>query len=545
MKNFSSKAFRAAGFCLAVALSAPAWAEKDVAGEGGGVVEMPLAERAAGPVGILSPGEAGFLGNPWQGYDRESMLESLDLVRRLPPSPVLARMTRDALLADAAFPDQAGPDDGALVLGRIRALLRAGFLVDASVLAQAWPGLPVREDLARTLVEAMFLAGENDAACVEAQAMRNVFSGGFWLKARTVCQFLAGESRAGMLGIDILRDRGEDPDFLAVADAMLGEGGDVARLADPDALALAFMRVAKIPPLGVETRGRPVMMAALALSSEASPQARLEAGIGLSALGIWDGRILSRVLAQVPFDEREIREVDKASGDAYGIRMLPLVVRALSRPRLGNDDGRRAKLLLQAMARMPVVAGGVADVFRDLFAPLVPAQAVDAGVEASALFYLGRQDELAGAWRDALVDAGRPDAVRLWPLAVLAGHAGMDGFPAWLSFHEGRGGDPAARAGRVLSILDGMGQAIPLALRVKFLPETKGAGSDAVLSAAMAMAAGKGQQGRSILLAGRLLPQGIRGADVQDLAFVLARLREAGLSVWADAMAREAMAPLL
>lgn len=510
------------------------------------VDEMPAGETAGRAVGVFDAREAGFAQDPWLGYDREGLLEGVDMLRRMPPSPVLARMVRNLLMVDVGMPAGPGPDDGAIELGRVRALLRAGMLESASSLAQAWPGVPMREDLARTLVEAMFLAGDNDAACLEVEAMRNVFAGNFWLKSRAVCQFLVDQRQAGLLSVDILRDHGDEADFLAVADAMQGRGRDVARVEDPDALVLALMRVSGVPLLGVETEGRPVLMAAMALSSEASPQARLDAGLGLAGLGVWDGGQLSRVLVQVPFDAKEIRNVDLATAAGYGIRMLPLVYQALNgKARLGKDDDRRAGLVLQAMSRMPVVSGGIADVFRTMLAPLAPDEAIEAAIEASALFYLGQQDEIAGEWRAALVRAGRTDVVRLWPLAVLAGQADMSGFEAWRIFQEKRGVDVGTRTARVLGILDAMGHDVPLALRVKYMTGDEGQKQDPVLSAALEMAAGKGQQARCALLAIRLLAKGSQAADLPDLALVLSLFREAGLERWADALAREALAPML
>ncbi|HAU29779.1 MAG TPA: hypothetical protein DCW68_06715 [Rhodospirillaceae bacterium] len=542
MKIFSSKAI----FLLGAALfSWPAFADNAVLPDPKAVVEVSLGAHAGKPVGVLSPEDAGVSEDLWLGYDRDGFLEAVDMIRRLPPSPMLARMVRNALLADAILPFGTGPDDAAIQLGRTRALLRAGMLVEASRLAQAWPEIPVREDLARTLVEAMFLAGDNDAACLEVQAMRNVFSGSFWLKARTVCQFLVGEGQAGMLSVEILRDQGNEDAFLAVADAMQGEGRNVAQVDEPDALLLALMRVAGVPLLGVETRGHPVMMAALAMSSEASPQARLEAGLGLAGFGIWDADMLSRVLAKVSFDAREIRDVDAATGETYGVRLLPLTFQALaSKPRLGKDDDRRAALVLRAMAQMPVVSGGVADVFRNMLAPLAPEKALSAAVEASALFYLGQQDELAGNWRMALLDAGHADVARLWPLAVLAGHADMDGFADWRVFQQARG-DVFERGGRVLGILEAMGQDISLPVRVRFMQMEEGQRQDPVLAAALEMAAAKGQQGRVILLSVRILSKGVQAASLADLKLVLSLLREVGLGRWADALAREALAPLL
>ena len=59
------------------------------------------------------------------------------------------------------------------------------------------------------------------------------------------------------------------------------------------------------------------------------------------------------------------------------------------------------------------------------------------------------------------------------------------------------------------------------------------------------MAAAKGQQGRVILLSVRILSKGVQAASLADLKLVLSLLREVGLGRWADALAREALAPLL
>ena len=517
------------------------------------VEEEVLGERMSQPVGVMAPGDVGFSEDFWKGYDRGNLLAALDGVKRLPPSPSLVAIMRNALLMTSPLPEGWGPDDADIHLARTRALMRAGMLKDASRLAQAWPTVPAREDFARTLAEAMFLAGDNDAACLGVRSLQNAFSGPFWFKAQAACQFLSGETQAGLLSLDMLRERemAEDASFLKIAEAMVvGNRPDIAITA-PDALLFAMMRIGGFPLPETATKGNPVLTAVFALAEGTAPQFRLKAGMEAASVEIIDGKTLMGILEAVPFDAREIKNAfDVADGGIYGIRLVALVHQALLfQPRTGKDDAKRVALIGKALAAAPVLTGGVADVFRHMIAPLPPDASPQIAVDAAALFYLAGDDEMAGTWRDAALrssDAGVVAAAhRLWPFAVLAGHADMGGLSTWMAEQEREGDGAGRRIVRVLAVLSAMGLEVSPETFETWAQDESGQVRNPALVAALEQAADEGQQGRSLMLASKLLSAGVQQAPVDSLRAVLKALRELKMEDAARALAREAIVSAL
>lgn len=505
--------------------------------------------------GILKDFNGGLGVNMWQGMDR-TLVEYL--LTKLPvrtKSAALRDLMRRLLLTAAYAPKGPGKA-GVLISTRAQLLSAMGDLEGVKALMEATPGQENNKDLLRIDADVRLLSGDNAGACQLAASELDKADSPYWSKTMVFCQIMGGQQDAAILGLDLLREVGEEDDaFYTLAGTLLGHSKkDLERLPNPSSLHLAMVQAVKVPlPDDVLKTAGPGLLRAIAHSATATEEMRLEAAEMAEAAGAMDIAALRKIYQSVDFDkvvlQNPLSEAEKFSGPR---------ARALLYQTTKNHKAAAVKA--EAIARaldMGFEAGRYAQVAR-VFQPLmvkVPAEndyAWLAPSAARALLVAGDQ-EGAKAWIDLLKAKFRvaDNATREErALMVLAALSGLDeGFgsdnilPNWV---EANKGEQNARAETTLvyTLFDGLGYRMPDAIWAALLtgPLKENANvPHAALWHRYQQAIGKKQVGEVVMLSAIVLgDDGASGADPIILGHILKGLVSIGLEKEARALAVEA-----
>src|SRR6185295_7367659 len=140
-----------------------------------------------------------------------------------------------------------GPES--LLALRLHKLISNGWAAEAAALAAQAP----RDDgpSHQALAEAMLLEGKQVEVCGEPTAIRQSSNEPYWLKMRTFCFLVAGDTQSAQLTLDVMRERQVSDDaFYALAAQMTDKTeAKVASLSNPTGLhvALAHLAGARLP----------------------------------------------------------------------------------------------------------------------------------------------------------------------------------------------------------------------------------------------------------------------------------------------------------
>ncbi|MBX6324329.1 MAG: hypothetical protein IRY94_21160, partial [Rhodospirillaceae bacterium] len=195
------------------------------------VQELGTAETDYG--GPLQPGAGGFGLALWQGSQRARVTA---LLPRLPvsASPTMQQLARRLLLSAARPPE--GPLDGPGLIGlRAERLFAMGRLDDARSLVAEVPSRYEDAAVGRVRLDLAWLARDLDRACAVVDAVSDPRQqDAYWQKSLIFCQLHRGQVREAQLGLELLREQGDDdPAFAALADRLAGGRGDVQPPAAP------------------------------------------------------------------------------------------------------------------------------------------------------------------------------------------------------------------------------------------------------------------------------------------------------------------------
>jgi hypothetical protein len=390
------------------------------------VSRQDLAAPAADAVGVLDPGHGGFPASLWDGTSAAVVRA---LLPRLPAgieSPTVAGLERKLLLSAGAAPKGAAESERpSLVELRVARLMALGLPDDAAKLAESAPSAVNSPGLARLKVEALLLAGRTDAAC---SALGGAAPDAEMSKIQVLCQLAGGNTGAGTLGLDLLREqKPADAPFIVAAEVLSGlplAKGALVSLKDPSPVQWATLQAAKLPlPADAVDNARPAMLRTIALAATVAPEIRLAAAERAEALGLIDADALRAQVAAMPFKPEELAAPLGRPDLLAGPRGLALLARAAE---AAADPAVKAPLLAKALD-LAAARGRYATAARllspDLLSlPVQPPFAGIAPITARALLAMGRPDA-AVPWLDlAQHDPENAKALtRLWPLARLWG----------------------------------------------------------------------------------------------------------------------------
>ena len=230
---------------------------------------MPTAATPAGgavtggAVGLLDDAHNGLGPNMWQGSQLSFLMQQMPKL----PAPVSVPALRDLqlrlLLTAAAAPDAIGGLDPLVAL-RAERLHAMGFDVEALALTKA--GADAGPMYPQEAVEKLLNADDTQGACakVDEQIGKSQTPDLYWRKALIFCQILRDNADQAIIGLDLLRERGDQDqstkDFIAVASILSGDTKS-KKLKTPvkeaDPLLAAMLRQAKLPVPDMAASGPP------------------------------------------------------------------------------------------------------------------------------------------------------------------------------------------------------------------------------------------------------------------------------------------------
>lgn len=532
-----------------------------------GIEVNTLAAEATDYAGVLETASGGFGAAMWVGTDRALVERLLPRLPGATESAATRDLARRLLLSAAEAP--AGPGDGRdLMQLRVERLAALGNRHDLAALLGLMPERQDDAATARLRLEALWLAGDADAACAGVESRIRQFDRDvYWQKALIFCQARAGEKDRAALGLDLLREQGSDEDraFVALVEA-LGAGQPAAAegVTPATGLDLAMLRAFGQPlSAAAAATSDPAILAAVAESPDADPAVRLAAAERAVAAGALAPDVLMVLYAQEPTQPAELDSALSLAETDTGPHGRAVLYQAAAR---ALQPASRAAVLQQALelARRQGGLASAARVHLPVLVEVAPAQELAwfAGAAGRALYLVGHY-ELAAEWL-AVAQAqtpGDPAAAAAAPalalLAEIAGagpglaEAGAPSAPAagevgsivaWLKPRIAAGDAAALRhAARLFAISEAFGVP-PTAWRdlLDVPPPGDDPAPDAALWFGLGEAAAAGRVGETVLLT--LLNLGAAGpaaAHPIALVRVLESLRRVGLEAEARALALE------
>lgn len=432
--------------------------------------------------GTLDDANGGLGIELWDGTRRSLVERVLPMLPTAPRSRVMRELMRRLLLTAARAP-QGQPADPAgrrnLLAARLDLLLEMGLVDDAAGLMRLMPAADAAGALARTRVETLLLAEDAPGACRDAEDRTASAKDAYWVKVMIFCQAMDKQIDKAALGVDLLRESGEDDRlFYSLIDALAGYGkvaaGDGA---EASSLHLAMLSAAKLPlPAALADDTRPRLLRAVARSAGAPLEARLRAAEAAVAMAVLPPAELAELYARVEFSNQQLDDPVGAVESLTGARARAILFQAASRH---SVPAARGEVLKRLWARARSQGGYVTAV--RVTVPLLreiepaPELAWLAAAAGRSLYVAGLATEARG-WlevlrRQAARDpAARQALIELWPLSrIVDGDAGMPWdaslLEAWRTARLGADGaapDPAglATVGALLTVLDALSEPI-------------------------------------------------------------------------------------
>jgi hypothetical protein len=197
-----------------------------VASAGAAAAQGVEVTQLAAPDAFTTPGRAtGLPPTIWRGASMKTTRSVLTLLAAKPLSPAGALLARRVLATGAPGPERAGPDLD-LAAARANALMFQGDLKAAAATLAHAPGLDRSSDLARAAAETDLLTGDEGGACRVAEGLTVGRDETYWLKLRTYCQAIAGQTTQAQLTFDLVQAQAKDPTFARLMGAKLSGVGN-------------------------------------------------------------------------------------------------------------------------------------------------------------------------------------------------------------------------------------------------------------------------------------------------------------------------------
>ncbi len=523
------------------------------------ITVQPLAAVSVDSTGLLTNSNGGFGTDLWAGVSMATVQAALPLLPAAPTARAERDLERRLLLSVAQAPS--GPSGGGAPLLALRAekLWSMGAVDDLDAFLKGVSLQAYTPPLRHLASDAALLAGDTATACAQASALRGQGDDTYAAMVSVYCQFVGGKASEASLTEDVLREQKvKDPAFFIAADALGGIApGRLTAFDTLTPLDLALARAAKLPlPEAAAGTPSPAVLAALAKTAGATPDARLIAAEKAEMAGALDIATLRQIYDATPFTSQELA---LPLGPDKGPRGRALSYHTAIQP--GLSPAAKIQVIGKALA----AAGDAsplyvmtARVYADVLAGLQPAPELTgfAYTAARALLAAGRADA-AKPWLTALRAQGNvPQAMQavagLWPLLRMA--VAEDGQPlpaaaldAWrLARADQADAVSQRRAAVAYSLLAALGETVPSQAWLPLLNAPAATAATATLPhpallQELRSSAAARQVGGTVLFA--LASPGDTGLDQADpslLYQVVAALRQAGLDKDARALAVDA-----
>jgi hypothetical protein len=383
---------------------------------GTGIVIAPLGAPEGAPAGLLDSQNGGLGTDIWTGSSRE---EIDALLARLPvASPVYSEreLARRLLLTIADAPVGAAPH--AFLTVRLQALLKAGFVLEASILA-ANARVADDPEFARVAADAILYSGHANAVCSDATAARLQNSDRFWMELRAYCYAIGGDSAALDLTRSVMAaQNADDKAFdILLADAMTHKAVDPGPIPNPTSLHFFLGRQAGLPvSVGFAKQlGMPALVVAMDEPRNSPEDRATAAELVLRAGALPTAHLIAVANAQT-FTAEQLATPKPAAAS------LPFFLgQALLRQAAAQADANNAKVSLVTAALSHGVKADLLEVAAGLQADIAvavepqAAMPTQADLMSRALMLDGRPEGAArwSAGFDLQADADRARAAAL------------------------------------------------------------------------------------------------------------------------------------
>jgi hypothetical protein len=179
----------------------------------------------APPDAFTTPGrDTGLPADLWRGASDKTARTVIPLLTTKTLTPAGAALARRVLATGAPGPKSGGPDAG-LAGARASALMAQGDAKAAAVILARAPGVDRNPELARAAAESALLAGDDARACALADGLSSGRDDVYWLRLRTYCQAIGGQTAQAQLTFDLAQAQGKDPVFGRLMNAKLAGAG--------------------------------------------------------------------------------------------------------------------------------------------------------------------------------------------------------------------------------------------------------------------------------------------------------------------------------
>jgi hypothetical protein len=507
--------------------------------------------------GLMQPSDGGLRPNLWNGTARGVVEDRIAALPNAPNSPAMQTLMRRLLLTSATPPAGNGSGAQSLLALRLNKLIANGWTAEAAALAASAP----RDDNAarQALAEAMLLQGKPIDACGEPTAIRQSSSDPYWLKMRTFCYLVTGDTTSAQLTLDVMRERQVNDDaFYALAAQMTDKTeAKIASLAHPTGLhvALAHLAGARLPVSIVDSGWVPGYRLFAAATGDRDLQ--LAAAERAAAAGLIQIDQLRAIYDSEVFSADQLDDPEEAAKKLTGAKANALFYQAIAKrtiPAARASAFSAALLRADSQNSFPLFALVAADAAMEITP--TPDLAWLAPQIERVLLYTGNGAQTE-RWYAALSGASPSDApvvnaIQLHTVLAeptAARTAKVQGALSWLGQNALKPGGMKAwlsdRAAREIPLFEALGYLIPPDAQWAMTANTTGAVPSAAQTEAldaMTQAAAAGRLGETILNAmialGRTGPEHAEGRTVSRVVKALAAV---GLTEEARAIAIEAV----
>ena len=223
----------------------------------------------AAPDAFTTPGrDTGLPANLWRGASLKTAKTVLPLLATKSLSPAAAALARRVLATGAPGPQGDG-SDAALAGLRATALMMQGDAKAAAAILVRAPGVDRTPEIARAAAESALLAGDDSRACAVAQGLSSGRDEVYWLRLRTYCQAIGGQTAQAQLTFDLAQAQGKDAVFGRLMSAKLAGAGNPGAASLRNGLDFALSR-----SLGLDmttAKASPAVAAALSTDDPKPP----------------------------------------------------------------------------------------------------------------------------------------------------------------------------------------------------------------------------------------------------------------------------------
>ena len=179
----------------------------------------------APPDAFTTPGrDTGLPADLWRGASDRTARTVIPLLAAKTLTPAGAALARRVLATGAPGPKGGGPDAG-LAAARASALMAQGDAKAAAGILGRAPGVDRNPELARAAAESALFAGDDAHACALADGLSSGRDDIYWLRLRTYCQAIGGQTAQAQLTFDLAQTQAKDPVFGRLMTAKLAGAG--------------------------------------------------------------------------------------------------------------------------------------------------------------------------------------------------------------------------------------------------------------------------------------------------------------------------------